>query len=454
MVLMRSTAGEEYIAELRSAYHGVRLYDPSYALSQDRDIWEKMLRDPHIRHLVDHRSRLVAGRTWRVVAGEEDAKAEQLLADVTRDALDGIRNFTRSRQKLAMDGIFQGTGYHYIEAHTTVERLAKTAKMRWRLPYFLKHIGHRRFRFDPEWRDVDGVRTATTVAKMWPLEYGDAINLSPEDAKSIIRVAYDDDESRLGYGRGLQDAMYFAFYAKMKLVQEGLDSAEVWARGLPVAKVNAEAHGGSGESSDQVAKDFLTIFRKMARDYGIAIDDRDDVEIKWPAGSGWQLIAGLLDRFDEYLDRLVLSSVRATGGGGDGGSLARSQIEQEEMDALVTSDRDVMDDALSHHLIGWFLRHNHENLVTLGLAGAKRPVFATGEETRDDPEESQGKLRTAIELGMDVDTTEAYDLLGLTPPDGVGPVIKGRAPDAGGLNPFGQSFDEIPRGTPPASEEQ
>ena len=37
----RAFADEEYVGALRSAYRGVKLYDPSYALAQDPDILHK-----------------------------------------------------------------------------------------------------------------------------------------------------------------------------------------------------------------------------------------------------------------------------------------------------------------------------------------------------------------------------------------------------------------------------
>lgn len=431
MTILRSTSSQHYIADLRAAYRGQRLYDPSYALAQDPDIWEKMLRDPHIRHQVDHRSRMVAGKSWRVVAGEEEDDAAQKLADVVRSAFEQIQKFTASRQGIAMDGIFLGSGYRYIESRRVRETLAKTPVMRWRLPTYLMHIGRSRFRFDPEWTDAgtNGEQNVRLVAKLWPLDYrngGEAVELSKEDSQTIIRVAYSDDEARLGYGRGLMDSIYFAFYAKMKLVQEGLDSAEVWARGLPIAKIDATAHGGKDATNQDMATTFLRVMRKMAREYGVAIDNRDDIDIKWPAGSGWKIIKELIDYWDDKISSLCLSSKLPTGGGGDGaGSYARAETEEGSMEALVAGDRDVLDDSFSRHLIGWFCRQNHENIVTLGLDQAKKPKFVTGEEAGKDPEEALNRLRTAREMGMDVDTTEAYGLLDLTPPEDAPPVIKG-----------------------------
>jgi hypothetical protein len=61
----RSSAHQDqYVSDLRAAYRGLRLYDPDYAFVQDPRVWDKMLRDPVIRHGVQYRCYAIAGRKW------------------------------------------------------------------------------------------------------------------------------------------------------------------------------------------------------------------------------------------------------------------------------------------------------------------------------------------------------------------------------------------------------
>lgn len=460
-VQVRSHADRLYVYSLRSALIGERLFHPSYALQQDPDIERKLMRDPHMRHLIDHRSRLVAGREWRIIAGDEDDKASQRWADIVRAAFEEIRQFTEARQSLSRSGIFWGRGFRFIESERRHLDLAKTGARKWRLPINLKHIDHRRIEYQPDWGEKDGEPHVRIKTKLWPVHFVTAQQpkeLTEADAAALIRTKFGDEEDRLGYGDGLMDPLYFCLYAKWQLLQEGLRSAETWARGLPIAKVDAEASGRKEKSSAQIAQDFLDLFDKLASRYGVAIDSRDEIDVKWPTGSGWNLLLGLLEFFKKEATQLVLSSELPTGGGEAGaGSLSRSQVELDSMNALVQGDRDVVDESLTDSLVPWFNAQNWRELTAIGVTKARPPKFVTGDEQVRDPKEGAEILRAAIESGMDVVTAEGYDLLGLTPPDGAGPVIEGRVPveaGTGGGFPFGGNGPGgIDLGSPDRDEE-
>lgn len=436
---IRGLSDEQYVHALRSAYAGMRLYDPSIALHEDPDIDEKMLRDIHIAAMWQKRVRKVAGRKYTIEPGDKTPAAVTLAALVT-EALADIQSFTQSRQELASKSIWGGRGYQFI-AHRgrCLRRLAGTAPQNWLLPVRLDDIESSRIRFDPV-RETDpatGKTTIRTVAKFWPLEIvGQPRELSAEDAKAIVWATFGDEERRLGYGRGLRDPLYFAFYAKFQLIQGGLNAAETWARGLTIAKLDAETHGSTEQTNAQIAQDFLSVLKKTRAEHVLAIDSRDEVEVVWPSGEGWRMFMEGIRYWDDRISALLLASVLPTGGGDQGkGSLSRAETEADSEDDLISGDQEVLDGAWTRGLIGWFLHMNQAQLRALGLAGVKSPKFSSGGEKIASAEARTAAVKTAVELGADVLSDEFYLALGLTKPPTAGPVIRGRQAPAPGMFP-------------------
>jgi hypothetical protein len=77
LVSRSSAHQDQYVSDLRSAYLGLRLYDPDHAFVQDPLIWDKMLRDPVIRFAVQGRCCSIAGRKRpvRTASGTEEDMA-------------------------------------------------------------------------------------------------------------------------------------------------------------------------------------------------------------------------------------------------------------------------------------------------------------------------------------------------------------------------------------------
>ena len=107
------TSYERYVQSLSDAIKNRDwIYDPSYSLHSDSEIYAKVLRDPVTAHAIRFRKHLVAGATIRVVAASE-RPADEAAAAVMEDLLGQIVGFTDARILLA-DAIFRGSAYAMI----------------------------------------------------------------------------------------------------------------------------------------------------------------------------------------------------------------------------------------------------------------------------------------------------------------------------------------------------
>lgn len=424
----RAFADEEYVGALRSAYAGVKLYDPSFALAQDPDVWEKMLRHPTIRTEVEKRLHAVAGRHWHVEPAS-DAEDDKQKAEIVEEIIRRVRGLNMARYRLA-SAIFHGRSYGYVEGGRVPAVLGPegSGPMEWWIPAGIRDIDHRGVRLVPEWdretgRVVSYVEVRSLSGQFWK-------RLDADDAAALIPVVYADEESRLGYGRGLIEAMYYAFYAVGRLIQEGHAGVERWAQGLVVAQVDAEAHGGTDKTSEATATRMRDTLADMKSKHILVVDKRDNVTVQWPQGTGHQMIEAFIRYWDERLTALISGSLRPSGQG-DGGAYAQAKIEAESSQSLIAYDRDVLDEAVTERLLGLVCRMNMANFAALGLGDAGRPRFQTRDEVRDDPAAAAQVIATALGAGVPLRRAEVYERLGFTPPADGEDVIEGRAGGAG-----------------------
>lgn len=419
----RAFADEEYVSALRSAYRGVKLYDPSFALAQDPDVWEKMLRHPTIRTEVSKRLHAVAGRHWQVEPASDKA-ADQQKGEIVAALLKRMRGLNMARARLAL-AIFHGRAYAYIAGRRLPATLGPegTPPMTWWIPEGMQDIDHRGVRIVPE---VDS-ETARILTRMeirgltgvaWK-------RLEEADAQAVLPVLYDDEESRLGYGRGLIESMYFAFYAVGRLIQEGHSGVERWAQGLVIGQVDAEAHGGTDKTSEATAVRMRDTLADMKAKHILVVDKRDNVTVQWPQGTGHQMVESFIRYWDERLTALISGSLRPSGQG-DGGAYAQAKVEAESSQSLIAFDRDVLDEALTERLIGLVCRMNLANFSALGLGEAGRPRFATRDEVQDDPKEAADVVAVLLGAGVPLKRSEVYERTGFTAPAEGEDVIKGR----------------------------
>lgn len=390
-----------------------RILDPDFAQEREPHIWEKIRRDGRILQCIGYRTALVASKSWTVQAGDDDAASIE-LAQIVTDAIHCIRGFREARRNLAK-AIFRGRAYGYIESSRKHKALGSTKTAReWWLPSRIVDIDKRRVQYVAEHSgDGDGrrIRSRTELYSVARNQYE---TVDPGDP--ILSVVYDDEESRLGYGRGLLDALYFLWWAKQEVMKEGLQGIARWARGLLVYKVDSNRFAGAlGKGPVAVADEAMRTLDRHRGRHTYVIDKDDELTVDSTEGTG-QIVQGFIDHINNEILAVAVGSVLPFGGSTDKGSLARSETEKDVADEGIEFDRGVVDEEITFGLIGRFLDYNRDAIYRLGLALATAPRFVTGEADREDHLANVQIIKGAREAGMRIKADEAYEKVGLTRP--------------------------------------
>lgn len=434
----RNVTQDLYTQALASVYlSGWRVYESDYASLKDADIYEKARRDPVVAQAFDIRLHAVAGRQWRFVPAS-DAPDDKLLAKMAEQAFRQIRDFSEARYELAQAKL-RNSAWAFIEGGRRIMSLAGTPIRDWWVPKRLKDIDRRRFRIKSDW-DY-GKPADPKLDAYWEL-YDPRRRAWERLAhpELFVNVVFNDEEARLGYGRGLLESIYFYLWIKGRVLEEGIKGLIGWARGKVVAKIDGLAPGSPDRTNDDLTARWLEALKSMLDEQVLVHGKNDEVQLIETTGTGHQMVTAFLGYLDNAVRACILGSTLPFGGdGGDaGGSLARAETESDTHDALIQFDREKIDEVLTNSVGALWLRLNRQNFVELGVGGAQPPRFETYQEKREDPEKNVRVIQTANSAGIDLKKEEVYQKIGFTPPGLDDEIIKGReAPLPGAGGPFG-----------------
>ena len=405
--------GALYAAAWRT---GMWLPEQDWALAKDPDVWEKVRRDPVVEHAISQRLHSIASRSWRIQAGGDDP-ASQRLAELVEQVFEEIEQFTTVQYQLSQ-AIMLGRTYGYIEGRREWRDFGDGMVNLW-LPNRIKPVDRRRIRFNAiqEYDDKGNLKTPRVVPEISNLNVGMWREVQPAQWRNFVKVVYDDDESRLGYGRGILGAIYYYHYAKGITLREGPQGIERWAQGLKIAKIDLDRKGSTGKTNALIKDEWMDELDKNMGRHILAIGKNDELDVVWPSGSGHQMVSSMLDYLDRGVTQLVLGSVLPTGGGASVGSNARASVEDDATERLIVYDRRVLDEAITRDLIGQFLRLNWAQLTQMGLAGAKKPKLSSVNEKNQDPQVAAQIAKTLLEIpGMTLRVDEVMEKTGWTKP--------------------------------------
>lgn len=457
MLLTRSSNADLYARVLASAYNaGPRLWDPSYALAQDPESDDKILRDPVIRKCCEVRQLRAAGVEWHLKAASEDP-VDLAWAKALEECIREVEQFTHARKNLA-DGIIKGRAYAYIEGDFDIGLYGDGAPRRWWIPRRFRDVDRRRF------RKVVKTRTETRILTTWnifSLAKRQWVALDETNDPGFIRFVYNDEEDTLGYGRGLIDSLYFPWFFRATALQEGIAGLERWAQGWVIGKIDGMRDGSTGKTNENVQQAFLDMLDAHKGRHSMAFDAKDEVQVIASGGEGHQIVRSLLDYVDGTIEGLVLHGRLPTGGGPqDVGSFARAKVEQDSGDVLTTYDRECLQDPLTHQFVALVHDMNESVRVAMGLGRARCPTFVIGEEILPDPTARIDIATKLNAMGLDLKKDELYEGTGFTMPAEGDEVLAGRVATfglPGGDSPFGaQAFggdaDDDRKGPGPESK--
>src|SRR3990167_5135156 len=412
-----------------------RIYPQDYAYSKDADVWEIIRRDPRIYQVTNQRLHAVVGRDWHIEPGDE-GEIHARAAAVLKDALHCISNFSEARKKLAT-AVFMGRSFAFIESERKVKILGRERPQAWRIPTRLRDLDMRRYRKAPiREQQPDGTERIRVIDQLWSIH-----RMRYEEITSpelFITVIYGDDESRLGYGRGLLDSLYFYSWLKQLVLREGMQGLERWSQGILVGKIDQSREVTTTQTSDNQATELLDVLHEMRSRHVIVVGKDDEIDVKETSGAGHQIVMDLIRYLDESIAGLCMGSVLPFGFASDSGSMASAETESEESDVNIQFDRDKLDEDLTEDLIGWFWKQNKPQIMAAGLGGAAMPRFVTAKEKREDPSKNVEIITKAKSAGIPLVKSEVYEKLGLSEPGPDDEILEGDKPQP--QFPFGNGF--------------
>lgn len=439
-------ARDLYVRALANAYRYGVLPDPSFALGQDINIYELVRRDAVIKHVMDLRRHAVAGSDATTLPGDETEAGKQ-ASKVGQALLDRIANLHSAKLDLA-DAVFNGSAFAKIEGHREILRLCDGKARSWFVIDRLHHIDRRRVSMRrPQGSDPN----ASHVLHVASIREGGAWK-PVEHPEWLVQHVYDDQESSLGHGRGLMDALFVSWFAKTQAFEQGMEAMERWAQGMSVLLLDPDRVGSGDQRNDLLVQQAIDTFERHKSRHVLVGMKGDELSLLEGPGQGHQIATWWVTYLDNSITRLVLGALLPSGGGdGETGSYARAEVEQESSSTLLRFDRVLLEQTLTRYVMRMLWNLNRANLADCGLALAPMPHVSLASEDRTKPSDFAEMLTKLLTAGVPVGKKYAYERLGIPVPQADEEVLEGRPPP----DPFGAPPGEGPPGAsggPPGGE--
>lgn len=410
---------QQFVSLISALYKRLTpFYDPDAALAEDANAWTKVLRDARLRSFISMRLAKVARLTWALEPAS-DALVDVNAAATVEPFLREIPLFTSARRHFAKFA-FWGRSHGWIEGRRDWRVAGKSESFpdgllaEWWTPTFLRPLDKRQVIYKPERKKADDGREVVRVETLLgTIDAG--VHKAMEHPECLITCVYDDEVERLGYGRGLLETLYHLYWIIGIIRKIGLSGLEKWAHGILAARLDSSARSGTDQTAEELAQQTLDTLAAMRSDGVVVLDIKDEVEVLSVSGEGGMLTLRWLESCYEAAAQLCLGSIRPTGGG-EGGSLARTEEEAETTDDLLDCDREMIDEAITNAVVKLWWDLNASNLAALGLAGAKMPRFRSMHTDREDPEKVGRLLKLAQEVGMELGAEDSHRRMGIPRP--------------------------------------
>lgn len=432
-----AAAARLYLHDLERAYQrGREVYDPDYALATDPDVYEVVRRDPDTQHAIQQRKHMVAGSRCRVVpADDEDVnRRAATVVEKILDQTEKLGDFTMSRFHLA-DAIFRGSAWGVIEGRNMRLKIGKGPARSWWVPTAIRPVDKRRFRqFVAQDGSVAWEFYSIARRRYEPL--GDR-------RAWFVRLAYDNTEDTLGYGRGLIEALYHALYAKGKVMADGLGGLERWAQGIVDAEIDDMRIGDTSTNNQAVVRATLDTLRVMRSRHEFVHGKDVKLNIHETSGTGHEIVERLHALLTNSIRILILGSNLPTSATG-GGSYALAEVQENSTETLVGFDRLIMANAITRDVVGLIWHMNQPQLRAEGLGDAEMPSFRIVSRIARDANAATA-VSTLLNAGVrNLREDEVFEAVGFTPagphdtrlevvsPTGVGVAEAPAAPPAAG----------------------
>ncbi len=433
-------AEQRYVRELTSIYQRQTwIDDPDFALASDDDIYRKLERDPVIFHAVQIRTLSVVGQSWHVEpASDEDVDKD--AAAVVEDLLKQIREFNQARAHIFRSGLLSGRGYGWIRGRRRRMSIDNGPAQNWWVPERIEHQDKRSFHFVPEHEEGGDpkVRRVSQRLQFWSIARSEWVDLAAAERRALIRLTYENRADLLGHGQGIAVPLFLYFRAKGLAWMYLQQYNEQWGTGgTIIARVDGSREGATDKTNEDVRDAYLDTIEDMRSRHAFVFDKLDEVTVLGPATGADSGPIKTIEYCDKATTRLILGSLRPTGGETDTGGRAQAEVEQEVTDIITQFDRMAVDEALTEHLIRALWELNRPLIVSRGLGKAKMPKFVTSVDRKADPEKAIAVITQALQNQIPLRKEDVYTALDFKPPAEGEDVFEGSPPQpVGGGSPF------------------
>ena len=431
--IIRSANGDQYPHELASVLgEGQRVYDPSYALSKDPLIWEKAQQDAVVSGCIERALLSIAGHEWGLSPASDD-EVDVKVASILEEIIRKTPRFYEARRNLA-EARFLGTAFAQVTGHFQGGKFGDGKRRRWWVPGKFIDIDRRRIRAIS---DRMGKEQGAPFYFRWEVFSPARRAWEPIDPRfPMVKHVYADNESRLGFGRGIMDSIYFATYIRAVVQREGLQGLKRWAQGMLVAKVGLEAAGGIAQTNEDIRDAIKERLLDMVGDNVLVIGEGDSVEVHQTTGTGDQIQERMMQRIERELTTRIEGTPLSTMDGDGGGAYALGQEQGKREHFQRRYDRESLAESMTRGFVQFVFDMNRPTLAEIDprFAEAECPEFDIREERIEDPRHNAETAQIILGSGVELSMDEYYERVGWRKPEEGEETV---AMQQGGGDPFG-----------------
>lgn len=448
-----------YASSVSSALAQSWLYDSSFALQNDPEIYEKMLRDLSISGALNHLQLSIVGHGYSFEP-KQDTKEGRDLAKIVEGLTKEQRLFPQSLYNLSR-ATFKGAAWGRIYSEKRTLTLGDGKPREWTVVSKVSDIDKRRFRLVQNYgANQDVVRSlsssgmaglvdktpgfnAPTPATPKPIStenlgsfrwefwrgYGGPQSPSQpgfwwsslEEAAPYdhwIMHVTDTSEQGLGYGYGLADELYSFFWLKGTFLRWVAQSAERYGQGFLILTGKALRDGmAKGMNQAQSLQAMVNVIRTARSENFLAVDENVTVDLKDMPGEGMRWLFEWCKYLDNGMRQRILAALQPTGSGDGDGGFSSAKVEEGSTDAMIAYLRSPLEEAWTTTVVRFLYEHNEENLRELGLWGIGYPKLLLKGEDQRDIEQMLKVFDLAARLKIPVRLEDFYRIFRLTPPN-------------------------------------
>jgi len=437
---IRTPSQEQYGRALAQAYRLFRIPDPSFAVANELSIDAKLLLDAGINHAFTFRWLLIAGTKYGVQPPPNATPQDALLAGIQNEMVGRVKKLPEAVRNLARGDL---SGARFGSPRWRMEPMTIDGKtMLWAIPSTIADMDKSQFRLvtDSQWGNGSGdTRKVRVSSQAFDIHKDDWVNIV--EPWRYLKHVVNDTQEYFGYGRGLRDALFYNWYAKSQLLVSMTEAADRFGVGYVDVGIDGLRDADSGMPNPQVVSDWLAVLKDMRATGAFVRDKNDELNMLESSGTGWKLMTELWELLSGDADRLILGARLPTGGGDSGvGSLARAEVEKDSTTSIIKACRKSLEETFSCDLLGAFNRLNVRNLAAYGLTDARSGTFTIGDDEDDIAEgkSSDERATAALDAGLTLKRSEAYDAFGFTPPEPGDEIIE-TAPEPPPMMPPGMA---------------